>query len=227
LARPELLVLDEPTAGIDPLVQVEVHRLVEEARDEGRTVFLSSHTLSEVQRVADEIVVLRRGRVVATGDVDELRQGVRQGFTVWFSGPPPEDEPRRAAGVHDVDVRDREVTGYVDGPPNELLAVLARHPVEHLLLPEADLEQAFLRYWAPAVGLAILVLVAGYVVSLVLPLADALGGARRWSPWYWALGRQPVSDGVDASRLLLLVAVTVALAALGVWGVGRRDIRSA
>jgi ABC-2 type transport system permease protein len=80
---------------------------------------------------------------------------------------------------------------------------------------------------APAVGLAILVLVAGYVVSLVLPLADALGGARRWSPWYWALGRQPVSDGVDASRLLLLVAVTAALVALGLWGVGRRDIRSA
>ena len=147
MARPELLVLDEPTAGVDPLVQVEVQRLIEEARDEGRTVFLSSHVLSEVQRVADEIVVLRRGRVVATGNVDELRRGVRQEFTVWFSGPPPEDELRRAAGVHHVVVRDREVTGLVEGPPSELLAVLARHPVEHLLLPEADLEQAFLHYY--------------------------------------------------------------------------------
>lgn len=80
---------------------------------------------------------------------------------------------------------------------------------------------------APAVGMAILVLVAGYIVSFVLPLADALAGARRWSPWYWALGRQPVSDGVDAARLVLLVTVMAALVALGVWGVGRRDIRSA
>jgi ABC-2 type transport system permease protein len=80
---------------------------------------------------------------------------------------------------------------------------------------------------ALAVGVAILVLVAGYVVSFVLPLADALAGARGWSPWYWALGRQPVSDGVDPVRLLLLAGVTAALVAVGVRGVGRRDIRSA
>lgn len=147
MARPALLVLDEPTAGVDPFVQAEVHRLVEEARDEGRTVFLSSHVLSEVQRMADEVIVLRRGRVVATGDVDELRQGARQEFTAWFAGPPPVDELRRAPGVQRVEARGREVTGLVEGPPNALLVVLARHPVEHLLFPEADLEQAFLHYY--------------------------------------------------------------------------------
>jgi putative exporter of polyketide antibiotics len=70
------------------------------------------------------------------------------------------------------------------------------------------------------------VLVAGYVVSYLLPLADALEGARQWSPWFWALGRQPVSDGVDPVRLAGLCVVVAALVVLGLWGVGRRDIRS-
>jgi ABC-2 type transport system permease protein len=78
-----------------------------------------------------------------------------------------------------------------------------------------------------AVGLAALVLVAGYVVSFLFPLVDALHGVRAWSPWYWAIGEQPVSDGVSPGRLLLLVAVTAALVWLGTAAVERRDIRSA
>jgi ABC-2 type transport system permease protein len=78
-----------------------------------------------------------------------------------------------------------------------------------------------------AVGLAVLVLVAGYVVSFLFPLVDALRGARAWSPWYWAIGEQPVTDGVSVARLLLLVAVTAALVWLGTAAVQRRDIRSA
>ena len=74
MARPELLVLDEPTAGVDPLVQATFLELVGEARDDGRTVFLSSHVLSEVQQIADEAIVIRSGKVVATGRIEELRQ---------------------------------------------------------------------------------------------------------------------------------------------------------
>jgi ABC-2 type transport system ATP-binding protein len=147
MARPELLVLDEPTAGVDPLVQATFLELVDEARDDGRTVFLSSHVLSEVQQIADEAIVIRAGKVVATGRIDELRQAARQPFTAWFAGPPPEAELRRAIGVAQLDIRGSEVSGVVEGPPNGLLAVLARHPVDHLLMPEPDLEQAFLRYY--------------------------------------------------------------------------------
>ena len=147
MARPELLVLDEPTAGVDPLVQATFLELVGEARDDGRTVFLSSHVLSEVQQIADEAIVIRAGKVVATGRIDELRQAARQPFTAWFAGPPPEAELRTATGVAQLDVRGREVSGVIEGPPNGLLAVLARHPVDHLLMPEPDLEQAFLRYY--------------------------------------------------------------------------------
>jgi ABC-2 type transport system ATP-binding protein len=148
MAKPELLVLDEPTGGLDPLVQEEFIRLVEEVRADGRTVFLSSHVLSEVARIADEVIVLRAGRVVAGGTVADLRQAARQPFTAWFAADPPVGELKAVEGVDDLVVRGREVSGVVDGQPGPLLEVLARHPVEHLLMPEADLEQAFLRLYA-------------------------------------------------------------------------------
>jgi len=150
MARPELLILDEPTSGLDPLVQEEFLRLVEEVREEGRTVFLSSHILSEVERIADEVIVLRSGRVAAVGEVADLRRAARQPFTAWFTGMPPVTELRATSGVYDLEVRGQEVRGVVDGPPGPLLEVLARHPVEHVLMPEPDLEQAFLRLYEGA-----------------------------------------------------------------------------
>jgi ABC-2 type transport system ATP-binding protein len=147
MAKPDLLVLDEPTSGLDPLVQEEFHRLVEEVRAEGRTIFLSSHVLSEVGRIADEVIVLRSGRVVAGGTVADLRRAARQPFTAWFAQDAPIDELKAAEGVGDLVVRGREVSGVVDGPPGPLLEVLAHSPVEHLLMPEPDLEQAFLRLY--------------------------------------------------------------------------------
>lgn len=77
-----------------------------------------------------------------------------------------------------------------------------------------------------AVGVAVLVLVAGYMMNFLLPLADAVAGARQWSPWYWAIGEQPVSNGLHADRLLLLAALTAALVWAGAAAVERRDIRS-
>jgi ABC-2 type transport system ATP-binding protein len=151
MSRPELLVLDEPTAGVDPLVQAEFLALVDEARQEGRTVFLSSHVLSEVQRLADEVIVIRAGRVVARGALDDLRQQALQPFTVWFLGEVPIDELRALASVSRLEVlHGSEVQGVIEGDPNGLLSVLSRHRVAHVLFPEPDLEQAFLRYYEDA-----------------------------------------------------------------------------
>jgi ABC-2 type transport system ATP-binding protein len=147
MARPELLILDEPTSGIDPLVQAELAALLEEVRAEGRTVFLSSHMLSEVQRSADEVIVIRAGKVVACGPLDTLRRTARQAFTVWFRGDVPTAELHAAPGVVELTVREQQASGIVEGDPNGLLAVLARHDVEHLVLAEPDLEQAFLHYY--------------------------------------------------------------------------------
>jgi ABC-2 type transport system ATP-binding protein len=150
MARPELLILDEPTGGLDPLVQNVFHELVDEARAEGRTVFLSSHVLSEVQRVADRVIVIRRGRAAASGAVDQLRRATRQPFSVWFADRPPMAELGALPGVSVLEQRGNFVSGTVDGPPGALLAVLAGHEVEHLLMPEPDLEDAFLALYEDA-----------------------------------------------------------------------------
>ena len=169
MARPELLVLDEPTAGVDPLVQAEFLALVDEARADGRTVFLSSHVLSEVQRLADEVVVIRSGRVVASGDLDDLRQQAHQPFTVWFADAVPIDELRALPSVSELQVlHGTEAQGVIEGRPNELLALLARHDVAHVLLPEPDLERAFLDYYEDGTD-------AGHVADAS---RDDNGGAR-------------------------------------------------
>lgn len=148
MARPELLVLDEPTQGVDPLVQAEFLALLDETRADGRTVFLSSHVLSEVQRAADDVIVIRDGRVVVTGSLDDLRRQARQPFTAWFDGAVPEAALRSVRSVRDLEVlHGTEVRGTVEGDPAEFLAVLAEHGVAHLLMPEPDLEQAFLDYY--------------------------------------------------------------------------------
>lgn len=76
-------------------------------------------------------------------------------------------------------------------------------------------------------GAGVVVLVVGYIMSFVLPLADALSGARDVSPWYWAIGDQPVTNGIDLWRLLLTAALTAVLVAVGTWAVDHRDIRTA
>jgi ABC-2 type transport system ATP-binding protein len=148
MSRPELLVLDEPTSGLDPLVQAEFQALVREAHDDGATVFLSSHVLSEVQRVADHVIVIRKGAVVAATSVDDLRGTARQPFTAVFSGDVPDAELRAVPEVADVVVRGREATGVFEGSPTRLLDVLAHAGVDHLQMPEPDLEDAFLRFYA-------------------------------------------------------------------------------
>jgi ABC-2 type transport system ATP-binding protein len=147
MGRPELLVLDEPTAGVDPLVQAEFALLVREARDDGRTVFLSSHVLSEVQHLADDVVILRAGKVVADGPLHELQHSARQPFTVYFTDSVPLEALTGVPGVALLEIRGSEVDGIVEGSPDGLLRVLAEHRVDHLRMPEPTLEDAFRHFY--------------------------------------------------------------------------------
>ena len=115
LSNAELLVLDEPTNGLDPLMQHEFLRMVREAREAGTTVFLSSHVLSEVQRAADRVAVLRSGRVVALGTVDELRGRARQRVEIWFRGEPPTEMLAALPGLADQLVEGRRLTAVLSG----------------------------------------------------------------------------------------------------------------
>ena len=145
----ELLVLDEPTTGLDPLMQHEFLSLVREARDAGASVFLSSHVLSEVQRAADRVVVLRSGQVVAQGTVDELRGRARQRVEVWFEGPVPSDIAN-VDGLADILAEGRRFTASLVGSVQPLLRFLAGQPVSSMLVEEPDLEEAFLDLYADA-----------------------------------------------------------------------------
>ena len=147
MADPALLILDEPTSGLDPLVQAEFGALLRECRERGRTVLLSSHVLSEVQDAAERVVVIRNGRSAFTGAVDDLRRSARHRFTVRFGDDPPLEALRLAEGVRVDGVAGATVDGTLEGSPDALLRVLAGHHLEQLLLPEPDLEDAFLHLY--------------------------------------------------------------------------------
>ena len=146
----ELLVLDEPTNGLDPLMQHEFLGLVREARAAGATVFLSSHVLSEVQRAADRVAVLRAGKVVAQGTVAELRGRARQRVEVWFEDDPPAAELQALPGLVNSIVDDHRFTATLSGSIQPLLGLLARQRVSSMLVEEPDLEEAFLDFYGGA-----------------------------------------------------------------------------
>ena len=146
----ELLVLDEPTNGLDPLMQREFLGLVREARAAGATVFLSSHVLSEVQRAADRVAILRAGKIVAQGTVADLRGRARQRVEVWFEDDAPAAELQALPGLVDPVVDDHRFTATLSGSIQPLLGLLARHRVSSMLVEEPDLEEAFLDLYGDA-----------------------------------------------------------------------------
>lgn len=143
---PGLLVLDEPTTGLDPLVREAVLELLVESGQAGRTVFHSSHVLTEVDRTCTRVGILREGRLVAVERVDTMRQTLVRKMVVRFADSAPLAElalPGITITRSELDAVELLVTGELD----PLLAVLARHAVRHLVFPEPNLEEAFASYY--------------------------------------------------------------------------------
>jgi ABC-2 type transport system ATP-binding protein len=147
--RPELLVLDEPTAGLDPLVQQTFFQLVREAVGEGATVFLSSHILDEVERTCHRVAIVRDGRLVKVDLVRALRDLAHHEVDLRFPGPVPASEFARIPGVSDVTATDGEVHLRVAGDLGPVVAVAARHHVVDLASREPTLEETFLAQYGP------------------------------------------------------------------------------
>ncbi|MGW5295159.1 ABC transporter ATP-binding protein [Streptomyces cavourensis] len=152
MARPELLILDEPTNGLDPLMQQVFLSTTEEARANGQSVLLSSHILSEVERVADLVAVLQGGKLAASGPTQELRRQAAQRFHITFAEG--EEVPLAALaaleGASKVERRlpeGQEVSLAWAGSPDTLVKFLAGHRITTLTAPEPDLEEAFLEYY--------------------------------------------------------------------------------
>jgi beta-exotoxin I transport system ATP-binding protein len=142
--EPELVVLDEPTAGLDPLVQQTFYGLVRETTAAGRTIFLSSHVLSEVQHVADRVALVRDGRLELVESVERLRARARGRVEVTFAAPPPAAAFADVPGVRELGRRGDVVTLSLEGEFDPLLKALSRHRVVALDSHEADLEDVFL-----------------------------------------------------------------------------------
>ena len=146
--RPELLILDELTTGLDPLNQQEFYALAREARDGGATIFLSSHILSEVEHICDRVGILRAGRLVKEASLEELHHIRTHRVEIDFAGSPPEERLRAAAGVEDVATEGQRVRCLVRGSFEGLMGALAGAQVINLTSHEPTLEESFLEYYA-------------------------------------------------------------------------------
>jgi ABC-2 type transport system ATP-binding protein len=145
--EPELLILDEPIAGLDPLVQQSFHSLLREVAAQGRTVFLSSHTLSEVERVTQRLAILRRGRLVVVDSLENLRKVAVHRLEIEFAEPIDPGTFRALASVRDVDVSGKTVTISFEGSADAVVKAAAAHEVRAIRPREDDLEDIFLRYY--------------------------------------------------------------------------------
>jgi ABC-type multidrug transport system ATPase subunit len=142
--QPELLVLDEPTSGLDPLVQQSFFELVREAQAEGRTVFLSSHILSEVERTCDRVAIIREGRIVRRGRVEDLRDLAHHQVELRFTGPVPVAEFESLPGVSDVRAEEHVLRLRVSGPITPVVRAAARYELLDFVSREPTLEETFL-----------------------------------------------------------------------------------
>jgi ABC-2 type transport system ATP-binding protein len=147
---PELLILDEPTAGLDPLMQQEFYAMVEEAKQSGATIFLSSHILPEVERIADRVGIVRSGHLVAMDSVDDLKAKALRRVELVFAESIDVEEFRQLPSVHHATVggAGHELSVSVAGSLAEVMAVAGRHAVTNVVTHEGDLEEAFLAYYS-------------------------------------------------------------------------------
>lgn len=141
-SRADVLILDEPTSGLDPLMEEVFRECVLEAKRNGQTIFLSSHILGEVEALCDRVAVLRAGKLVELGTLNELRHLSAVTVDATFKGAPPKVD--HLNGVSEVRVHDGHLSCQVQGPIDELLMTVAKaHPIS-FLSREPSLEELFL-----------------------------------------------------------------------------------
>jgi ABC-2 type transport system ATP-binding protein len=142
--QPDLLILDEPTSGLDPLVQQTFYGLVREAREAGRTIFLSSHIIDEVDRTCDRVAIIRDGRLVQVDRIEAIRRLAFHHVELSFSGPVAPALFDGLPGVSDVVVDGNTVTMRVSGPIGAVISAAAPRGILDVVSREPNLEDVFL-----------------------------------------------------------------------------------
>ena len=147
--RPRILILDEPTNALDPLNQQEFNTMVKEVREEGRTVFLSSHFLSEVEQTCTRVGIIREGQLVRVGGVTELKDIKRYEVTITFAEVVPVDAFKTLPGVQQVETLSggHALRIAMQGGADPVIKAAAQYPVVSLTSHEPSLEDIFLRYY--------------------------------------------------------------------------------
>jgi beta-exotoxin I transport system ATP-binding protein len=147
MCDPEVLILDEPTSGLDPLMRKIFNELLLDEQARGKTIFLSSHVLSEVEKVCQRVAIIREGELVTVEAVEALRQKAGQLVIVEFGDTVTSEELERIPGVSDVKESNGSYQLHVSGSMSSLVKALGRHEVSRLLVEEAPLEDVFLKFY--------------------------------------------------------------------------------
>lgn len=150
--EPELLILDEPSSGLDPLMQAEFQRLVHEVRQDGRTVFMSSHILAEVEEAADRVAILREGRLVAVERMQSLRERAGRPTEIRFASPVALESFGDVPGIRDLVVEGTVLSCVIEGSADALIKRAAQFTVEAVTSRPPDLEDVFMAFYGPQEG---------------------------------------------------------------------------
>ncbi len=144
---PDLLILDEPTSGLDPLMQAQFNQLIREHAQRGKTTFMSSHVLAEVQSICDRVGFIREGRLQRVQNLSELMAQSFKYVRLHYQKVPATKELKKLAGVRKLEVLPQTITLQLAGDPGPLLTWLAKHPPRDLRITEPNLEEMFLEYY--------------------------------------------------------------------------------
>jgi ABC-2 type transport system ATP-binding protein len=147
MCDPEVLILDEPSAGLDPLLQRVFNDLLLEEQARGKTIFMSSHIMSDVEKVCQRVAVIRNGELVTVEEVEKLRERAGQRVTVEFGDIVSEEELTRIPGVINVTKNNRAYHLDVGGSMDALIKSFSRHEVIKMGAEEAPLEEVFLKFY--------------------------------------------------------------------------------
>ncbi len=150
MGRPELVILDEPTQGLDPFVQQSFYRLLEEVRADGRTVFMSSHVLPEIERTCDRVGIVREGRLLAVESVSDLKTRALRRLELRFGVPVPQDAFAAVPGIRDLTVDGVVVGCSVVGSVDALFKAAVAFELLDVSTTEPTLEEIFLAYYGEA-----------------------------------------------------------------------------
>ena len=145
LHDPDLLIFDEPTSGLDPLVQNTFYEILRNEQDAGKTVFFSSHVLSEVQRLCNRVAIIREGKLVAVEELSEPGAAQYKSVRVRFRDP---DVTPEFAGANSMEKTELGYKFMIQGDVNRLLGWLAGHEVEELTIEDPPLEEVFLNFYS-------------------------------------------------------------------------------